>query len=267
MKVWELLSSDKSIVIIVSNREEDRKKINFNGENSVDWQPIKFKTTIKRKIIDFPNFTKSVPVLSKSSLSILKTYINPYVELLPIEHEYELFLVNVTNVIDCVDYARSEYDVMPSGRFGGFNSLYFHEHCLQDEWIFKIPEKVNTSVYVTDKFRDLVIQFKLQGFEFLEVWDSDYTEEIEKNKLLIYEQKLIEIEKSSDTKFKWHEAMERVKAGKAVASGKWMLQHNKTGTMMLGQLGNDLSYFWMNPVYLPPILFDLKYHEVEAYDI
>lgn len=42
---------------------------------------------------------------------------------------------------------------------------------------FQIPEI--SRVFVSDEFRDLVLSSKLKGFEFTEVWDSEFTVEKE----------------------------------------------------------------------------------------
>lgn len=130
-----------------------------------------------------------------------------------------------------------------------------------------IKEEVGISVYVIDKLRGFVLQSDLKGYQFIEVWDSENTVEVEKEKKLRFEQKMEEIEQTTSTKVQWGTAHEWVENGKAVASGEWKLQKDKNGRILLGQLTMDLKYVWIDPMYYPPILFGLLWHEVERSDI
>jgi len=48
-----------------------------------------------------------------------------------------------------------------------------------------------------------------------------------------------------------------------MASGKWKLQTDDKGTVLLGTLEDDLKYHWIDPIYIPSVLLDCKWHEVE----
>ncbi|MFF2091581.1 imm11 family protein [Paenibacillus sp. NPDC058174] len=268
MKVWEIKSDRRSFTYNLVNFNEDKEQLyrTEEGRYLLDWKPLRMEVSRKGIKSDLPHFTLGVLVFSRKSVDILNNYINKYVQYLSIDNN-EHVLVNITNVADCVNYDRSTSFKDRHGEFAGFDKLYFVEDKLEDQYIFKIKEHVQSNIYVTDKFRDLVLQSKLKGFDFIEVWDSEITEEMEQDKQKNYENRLLEIEQYKGTEYNWSEAIEKVETGKVMASGAWKIQQNDKGIIMLGQLLKDLTYLWIDPIYYPPISLDLKWHEAEVCEI
>ncbi|CAG9613253.1 hypothetical protein BACCIP111899_02467 [Bacillus rhizoplanae] len=65
---------------------------------------------------------------------------------------------------------------MTSGLIIGCEKFSFIPSIVQNQTIFKIYiNKINhpTAVFVSDAFRNTVLKIGLQGFEFVEVWDSE----------------------------------------------------------------------------------------------
>lgn len=56
-------------------------------------------------------------------------------------------------------------------------------------------------VIVSDAFRDRVLEAKLKGFEFKEVWDSEVTEEMERERQRKYEEMLASIERNKGKEY------------------------------------------------------------------
>ncbi|GGG62472.1 imm11 family protein [Paenibacillus radicis (ex Gao et al. 2016)] len=268
MKVWELESDHRSFSFNLTNFDEDMEQVDslLEGVYVPEWSPLRMEVVRKGRKSDLPIFFPGLLVFSKKSVDILDNYINKYVQYLSIDNNDHV-LVNITNIADCVNYDRSTSFKDRHGEFAGFDKLYFMEDKLEDQYIFKIKEHVKSNIYVTDKFRDLVLQSKLKGFCFIEIWDSEITEEMERAKQQKYEKRLLEIEKTKGTEYNWSDAIGKVETGKAMISGTWKIQQNEKGIIMLGQLLEDLSYLWIEPIYYPPILLDLKWQEAEVSDI
>jgi len=76
-------------------------------------------------------------------------------------------------------------------------------------------------------------------------------------------QNLLRLKKNKGEEFGWDEAVQIVRSGKSVASGGWKLQAEMDGNLLTGKLKADGSYSWVDPMFIPPILLDLKWHEVE----
>lgn len=263
MKVWKLESDIRSITMALINYEEDRPKLTTALEGSFvsDWQPIKMQVTKKGIKTDLPYYFPGILLFSLNSINILNECIRDYVQYLQIENMKEFMLVNVINVIDCVDYSRSVSNKNRTGGFGGFRKISFIKEKLEKQFIFKIKEHVKTDIYVTDLFRDLVIASDLKGFNFIEIWDSEITEDMEESKQVNFNNKLREIEEKKGVEYNWSDVVDLVITGKSMASGTWKIKKDEDGVIFLGRLTEDLTYLWLEPIFYPPILFDLKWHE------
>lgn len=273
MKIWELKSDVKSRMLTIDHNKGIT--INhpfyeiFDGSSKLQAWDVCYVTNYRKgRYTDFPSFRLGIPVFSRKTLDILGPYINNYVEFLPLVHEeMDFFAVNVINVIDCVDRQRSKVKTLIStGDSLGYEKIVFSSE--------KIPEhtlifKVNGSlgIYVTDHFIELVNLHKLKGFKFIEVWNSEITDEMELEKQKQYKDMLDSIEKNKGLECTYDEAMEVIQSGKAVASGKWKMQRDDRGRLWLGQLGEDCKYHWLMPVYIPPVLLGYMWHEVERSSI
>lgn len=266
VKVWELVSHERSFSFNLVNFDEDKNQLysTDQGIDLTDWKPFKMEISKKGIKSDLPHFYPGVLVFSQKSIQTLDNYIENYVQYLTIEGVNEYVLANVVNLVDCVDYELSTSYKNRLGGFAGFKEVKFIKEKVENEYLFKIKGARNT-VYVTDLFRDIVLASKLTGYDFIEVWDSEVTEDIEQQRQENYERKLAEIEQNKGKEISWSEAVNLVNDGKSAASGKWKIQNNKTGSLLLGELTGDLTYDydWMDPMFLPPILFSLKWHEVE----
>lgn len=249
----------------VFNQDEHPIHSKFDGSPKQSiWTPIKLETLFKRSYRDFPYYLSGQPVVSKRVKEIIEPYTSDEVEYLSLIHdEYKFYMVNVTNVLDCVDWQRSELRTV-----GSFNKLVFDLLKIpENTYMFKIKQGATVDVYVTEAFKDLIERNKLKGLDFSVVYDSEFTEEKELEQKQNFESALAEIERSKGQEFSYEEARESVDQGKAVASGKWKMQLSAKGNFLLGELLLDLTYQWINPMYIPPILLDYLWHEVEKSDI
>ncbi|WP_028595650.1 hypothetical protein [Paenibacillus assamensis] len=168
MKIWRLLNDEKSRVIVSKDEQnEDLIESILDGERiDGSWEYMEFVVGRKKSYKDFPRFLPGVPVFPMKTLNILLPLIEDYVQLLPGEIEgEEVRVVNVLSVIECADY-KSEQD--------GFQMVLLYlakDKILNRGPIFKLAETLE--VIVTDEFRNLVLESKLKGFEFEEVWDLE----------------------------------------------------------------------------------------------
>ncbi|MNW39972.1 hypothetical protein D3C74_170740 [compost metagenome] len=267
MKVYELICHDKSMVLsgILDISEDHPFKCDLNGSSKKSiWKPMKVETLYKKTYKDFPNFGKD-PVVSAKVRQIIEPYVKDQVEFLPISHaELDLYLINVLNIIDCVDWKRSDVHQMSDGSFGGFIKLALNFAKIpKDIYMFKIPEMATSWVFVTEAFKDIIEQHKLKGLDFSVEFDSEFTEEKELEQKRNYEAALKELEDYQGPEVSYEEARNLVDQGKTMASGKWRMVLDEKGTFWLGQLTLDLTYQWMSPIYIPPILLGQLWHEVE----
>ncbi|AYE33971.1 imm11 family protein [Clostridium septicum] len=183
MKIWSLEEDVNHYEHITL---DDRNNLNwidfgdmFNGKSLKDnWTPIRvclIEHGGKLKKGDMPYLSPGKPIFSKSAVTILKDLLEGYAEILPIEYDLqELFIINVTNHIEAINYEKSDVEYMRDGkRILSVNKYYFKIEVVKKQHIFKIVNQLNGTVFVSDDFRNRVIEGGLQGFKFVEVWDSE----------------------------------------------------------------------------------------------
>jgi hypothetical protein len=273
LKAYEFQITTETMVLTAVNSEESSGhpiSTNFKGQSKrEEWWPIKIDTLYRNKYTDFPHFIIGQPMVSDKVKQILEPYKKDEVEFLPIAHdEMDMYMVNVMNILDCVDWERSEVKWFEEEYFMGFNKLRFDFKKIPDHvYMFKIKETAATEVFVTETFRELIEHNHLQGLSFSVVYDSEFTDDKELEQQQNYEAALLAIEDSKGAEFTYEEAEKRVDQNKAVASGEWKMQLDDKGKFWLGDLKLDLTYQWVRPLYIPPVLFGYQWHEVEKSDL
>jgi hypothetical protein len=151
----------------------------FDGRNKLDnWKPIVVeKMDGDGELGNTPAFHSHIPVMDKKALEVLNDLLNYGVEVLPLEYNKKInkyFLINVTAVLNCINYKKSDYKTFDDGiRVMYFNKYVFIEDKLKGKHIFKIIDSPLSSVFVSDEFREKVIDSDLVGFKFELVWDSE----------------------------------------------------------------------------------------------
>jgi len=205
-----------------------------------------------------------MPVVSKRVREIIEPFVTNEVEFLPLIHdELELYMINVTNIIDCVDYNYSEVR-LSVGKMAGFTKIVFDFSKIPSEtYLFKLKEVAKTKVFLTEKFKELIESHKIKDLDFFIEYDSEFTNEMELRQKQQYEAALSVLENYQGHEFSYEEARSKIDRGLAVESGKWRMQRDDQGRLWLGQLRPDLTYLWMRPMYIPPILLGYQWHEIE----
>ncbi|MCU6707886.1 hypothetical protein M6D81_04100 [Paenibacillus sp. J5C_2022] len=265
MKVW-LLCCEESSMVIESISNSSFHLDEFKGELIHDWSLPSFKVLKKGRSKDFAYLSGGIPIFSERSLEVLYELINDHVQLVDLDivnYDTNLTLVNVINLINAVDYSRSIPELSPWGKLRGFHKYCLLEKEVTGQHIFKTPEFPTVEVFVSDQFRETVLNSKLKGFQFIEVWDSERTDELEREELKRYEAYVNNLEQNKGPEFGWSEAIEKVEQGKAVASKAWRMQKDENGTLQIARLELNCQYSWLKSEVIPPILLGLAWHEVE----
>ncbi|WP_025680178.1 imm11 family protein [Paenibacillus massiliensis] len=275
MKIWKIGAGDSIGVGIEDDLNPDirdlLRSISFGEKINHQWKPLNVfhdKEMGKGKYSYFPRLTPGKLVLNDEALSILKPLIVDLVEILPLQNDkYNFFICNVTNILDCLDHTKSVPIISrASNKVFSYEHMYLHKDLVVESerrHIFKIPELVRTEIYVSDEFRNAVLEAGLKGLNFNLVWDSEFTKEDELAQKERYDHFLAELEKNKGIEMDWNTAMKLLNEGKAVASAHWKLKKDENKELQVGNLTYDLDYDFAKLVYIPPILLDLKWHEVE----
>ena len=183
MKIYELLAKPDNYDPLVLPRYED-----YTIDDTLDGTPrLQNWTALKMRYYsefegkdlpkgDFPAFSL-VPIFPPHTVKALSDLIEGMGELLPINVSGRPFyMFNVTKVLDCLDHDKSEINSFYEGgvkRIISIDKYIFHEECIGQVPIFKIPESLEGYVFVTQVFVDRVNEIGLKGFRFLLHYDSD----------------------------------------------------------------------------------------------
>lgn len=141
------------------------------------WKPLKLRYIPDRKAKtgDCPHFTAGFPVISEAALTILNSIIHDDVELLDIEIKNEnrrFYLVNVTNILDCLDYDNSVIKRFDNGKIICIPVHAFFEEKTTEAAVFRLPDH-ESEVFATERFVEAVENSSLEGFSFQETPEED----------------------------------------------------------------------------------------------
>lgn len=133
--------------------------------------PSKYKDEIDKPIGDVFSVEVSSFILNEKSYKILYPYIKNEVQIFKIKSENDkLYVVNITNIIDCLDYDKSEIKRFPSSdRVMRIIKYVFKIEKLKNATIFKLPENPKGISYVTEEFKKVVEENNIKGFKFKEL--------------------------------------------------------------------------------------------------
>ena len=149
----------------------------FDGRSKLEgWKPWRFKAMCgNREWGDIVSYHTHLPIVTPEFIEATRDLIDGSVEILPIDCEgKELYLLNTTEVLDCIDYSKAKYKAFPNtNRIFRFEKYAFIEEKVKGKHFFKIKDIPFYGVFVSDEFRQRAIDKGLVGIRFDLVWDSE----------------------------------------------------------------------------------------------
>lgn len=178
MKIWRLEFEVDEYDNLATEKDMSLDEMqSFDGRSQkADWRPLKVIRMEPEKNLELSNAPGFIfPVFDKKALEILLPLIENEVEILPLEFdEREFYGINVTKVMDCIDYDNSKFKLFSDGkRIMRFIKYSFVEEKIKGMNIFKIIDEPRRRAFVSDEFRNAVLNTGLTGFKFKLVWDSE----------------------------------------------------------------------------------------------
>ncbi|MGG1552945.1 imm11 family protein [Paenibacillus ferrarius] len=180
MKVWMLTGMvDRYETITFEDVENSLKLIKGVGTGSMlsSWSPINTIPARAGLRNDF-HVELTVPVVSEKALNIIRSMIEGEAEFLPLIHPKEnYYILNVCNILNCLDSNRVEYTTFSTGKVKKYTKLAFRPEIISKSHIFKttyhdIPDVALNQIFVSNHFRNVVMESGLCGFYFTEVWED-----------------------------------------------------------------------------------------------
>lgn len=147
----------------------------FYGEShAATWKPLEVEFnphTADQPVGDYLGYKSNLPTITQKAVDALQNVIQQTGELLPlICKEKPLWAFNVTNVLEgALDLEQSIYSLVSTGHLHSIKKYVFKEDVVADQYIFR-ESKINGKLFVTDRFRSIVEDAGLLGFEFEAVY-------------------------------------------------------------------------------------------------
>lgn len=133
--------------------------------------PSKYKDEIDKPIGDVFSVEISSFILNEKSYKALYLYLKNHSQIFKIKSDNKIFyVVNVIDIIDCLNYDKSELKYFSSsGRVMDVEKYVFKTEKLKNAIIFKLPEFPKSISYVTEEFKKAVEENNIKGFKFKEL--------------------------------------------------------------------------------------------------
>ena len=180
MAVWELsaVSSEFAQYLATNSQDNDNEVFDTNGVPKV-WsirpklEVFKEKRRKTPKPLGDASFvTAGSIILNQKAYDALHAFLGQFGEFLEVEYGGEVvYFYNVTNIISCIDPAKSRY-VGPSL----FKAAFHVDLEPKDAQVFKDPLMLEIAIYVSDPAKaileQLVADAKLTGMQFEAPFDG-----------------------------------------------------------------------------------------------
>jgi uncharacterized protein DUF1629 len=146
------------------------------------WSPVPFERWPTRhpsyrknrgKPVDFPSLMGLGLAFSERALEVLDPLVSQSIEALPLDcvncGQDKFFVINVLDVVDCLDVPRCIYEEAHPGYFLWIDRYAFRPGSVEGHHIFKVPQQIVGSVLVSPEFKRRVEESGLVGAVFREV--------------------------------------------------------------------------------------------------
>lgn len=177
MKIWHLdFELDKYDNLIPVKELSIDEIQSFNGSSKREqWEPIAIKKMEDKELSNAPGFYSHIPVFDKKTLDTVTDLIENSVEILPLLSSVgEFYAINVTEVLNSIDYNKAEFKTFRDGkRIMRFIKYEFIEDIVRGKHIFKIVDEPLRRPFVSNEFRLKVQSNNLKGFKFELAWNSE----------------------------------------------------------------------------------------------
>ncbi len=186
MKIWTIYVSPDCVKVDTKNPVdlENIEEKEIGKPLLQDWQPIELITYEEgehRDVLTFRGGSFAI-IVHHSVKEKIQPLIANEAEFLELHYQnQDYYLINVTNVLDCIDYEQSVPD-----NYGGFDEEVLLPDKVHNQPIFKTVNNkhnlgdfpiVSVTTYVSDELKQAIEQAEIKGIYFRLAW-TDSTEPI-----------------------------------------------------------------------------------------
>jgi hypothetical protein len=257
MKIYRLLTNYENTALWdnYKNVKSQYFPNGFKGDFLHSWGEVEITFQNKKKRDSISSLSE-LPVFSEKAFKVLTPFLDNHIQVLPLKNpDLFYYAINVTNVIDAIDYNLSDLEKLADGRTIEIKNHVFKKQEVINQHIFKTPELPTLFVYVSDRFRQAVIDNRLSGFNFVELWDSEATNYKDCPEPIEWRDPI------ASEVLTFSEAMSFAENnGQVYRSGRWRLKFNKKGNLEIGEANKIGQIYYDVLVNIPPILLTQKWY-------
>lgn len=180
MKIYELRCDANNFLTLRASDEKFFHADECDGHEKKDWVSYSVEhdpgfARKKKKMGDFTEIATS-PFFSKKAVEILLHDHMENIQLLPVfcvTDQETYYLVNVLELVDCIDHEKSKVTYFSSGRVMNVERYEMKPDTLKDKYLFKRSDLPGRVPLVTEEFKERVEKYGLTGFKLELIWDSE----------------------------------------------------------------------------------------------
>ena len=184
MKIYKVIDDANNIQLVQPTDFNLIKNLNFLDFDcdlrASEWKELEvYIYNPKTKPKDFYSMISGILIFNEKVLDICQTVFEMSGEILPLQVERgeKLYLLNILQCMNGLDYNRTIWDYYPNGNKGRILDYKFHEwRIVNESTLFKIPETSKTDIFCftddrneDDQFYYLYHKHKLTGLIFEEI--------------------------------------------------------------------------------------------------
>lgn len=153
--------------------------IQLDGTPQKDtWWPRKMVRDNDLPLGDYiSKLSSDVMIMQRKAIKQLASIMGN-IEILPLDCDFgDYWAINILDVLDCIDYEKSEFvrfpaTTGPNPRIMKFLQFAFLPEKIQGHHVFKIVDQPKSHIFVDDVFVEEVRKNSITGFEFIPVWEG-----------------------------------------------------------------------------------------------
>lgn len=167
---YRILSDEENFANFLPKNYTNELAKKFDGRSHLKgWTELHFELVDPKDERPIPEIiTGYIPIISQRVYEKLKNHTFEGIEFLPCtlgKNNNKYYVMNVTNIISCIDYENSKYKSFPStGRIMFFEHIAL-EKIIEDP-VFRICDLPYNFYFCTEKFKNILEEINPKGLMF-----------------------------------------------------------------------------------------------------
>lgn len=177
MKIWRLdFPAEEEHLDVYIDGFGVEKQQEFDGRRHDDWREAKLEIDGSDLAVrpNCPYYWAPIPVWDNYARDVLDDLVDGEVQFLPAELDGKRYwIVNVTNLLDALDWERSDYELFDDGGIKWVKEYQLKEDVVRGQSIFKLSDDPLDFPFVSEELKQRAEERGITGLRFRLAWDSE----------------------------------------------------------------------------------------------